>query len=161
MNNQVLIRFAQKKDAPKILDFIQALAKYEKLSHEVTADTQQLEETLFGQHSYAEVLIAESENTSVGFALFFHNYSTFLGQPGLYLEDLFVKPEARGLGVGKAFLQKLAKIALERKCGRLEWSVLDWNEPAIGFYTSIGAKAMDEWTVYRMTETAMQKFIAQ
>jgi GNAT superfamily N-acetyltransferase len=151
----VSIRPATESDVPLILAFIRALAEYERLAHACVATEEQVRATLFGAHRYAEVLIAEEEGTAVGFALFFHNYSTFLAQPGIYLEDLFVKPEARGKGVGRALLARLAAIALERNCGRLEWSVLDWNEPAIRFYESLGAVAMDEWTVYRVTGDAL------
>ena len=149
------IRFAETADAPLILTFITGLAEYEKLSHEMRATEEQLRETLFGPRRYAEVIIGEFEGRPVGFALFFHNYSTFLGQPGIYLEDLFVTPEMRGHGFGKALLTFLAKLAVERKCGRLEWSVLDWNAPAIGFYKKLGAVTMDEWTVFRLTGEAL------
>jgi GNAT superfamily N-acetyltransferase len=149
------IRFAETADAPLVLEFIRGLAEYEKLSHEVRATEAQLRETLFGPRRYAEVIIGEFEGRPVGFALFFHNYSTFLGQPGIYLEDLFVTPEMRGHGFGTALLTFLAKLAVERKCGRLEWSVLDWNAPAIGFYKKLGAVTMDEWTVFRLTGEAL------
>jgi GNAT superfamily N-acetyltransferase len=149
------IRFAGEADVPLILHFIKGLADYEKLTHEVRATEAQLRETLFGARRYAEVIIGEFEGAPVGFALFFHNYSTFLGQPGIYLEDLFVKPEMRGRGFGKALLTFLAKLAVERKCGRLEWSVLDWNAPAIGFYKKLGAVPMDEWTIFRLTGDAL------
>lgn len=149
------IRLAEPADAPLILQFIQGLAEYEKLSHEVRATEEQLRETLFGPRCYAEVIIGEFAGRPVGFALFFHNYSTFLGQPGIYLEDLFVQPEMRGRGFGKALLTFLARLAVERKCGRLEWSVLDWNAPAIGFYKKLGAITMDEWTVFRLTGDAL------
>jgi GNAT superfamily N-acetyltransferase len=146
-----VIRPATPADVPVIAELIRALADYERLSHEVVLDETSLREHLFGERPYAEVLLAEQEGAVVGFALFFHNYSTFLARPGIYLEDLFVRPEHRGAGHGKALLAHLASLAVERGCGRLEWSVLDWNEPSIAFYKSLGAAAMDEWTVYRLT----------
>jgi GNAT superfamily N-acetyltransferase len=155
------LRTATSKDAGLILAFIKKLAEYEKLSHEVVATEWELERTLFGPKPFAEVAIAELKGKPVGFALFFHNYSTFLGKPGLYLEDLFVEPETRGLGVGKALLIYLAKLAEERGCGRFEWAVLDWNEPSIRFYESLGAVAMKEWTVYRETGQALTKLASQ
>ncbi len=150
------IRMATIKDVPTIRYFIQALADYEKLSHEMIATDADLESSLFSENPGAEVLIAEETDSEghvlvVGFSLFFHNYSTFLGKKGLYLEDLFVLPEYRGKGYGKGLLKELARIAVARDCGRLEWSVLDWNAPAIDFYKSIGAKFMDGWTVNRLT----------
>lgn len=151
------IRAAQRSDVPLILTFICELAAYEKLAEEVVATTETLTATLFGRHPAAEVLIAELHGTPVGFALFFHNYSTFLGQAGIYLEDLFVRPGARGHGVGRALLSRLAVIAKERGCGRLEWAVLDWNELAIGFYKSVGATAQSDWTTYRLTEDALTR----
>lgn len=153
------IREATKQDAKIIVDFIKALAIYEKLEHEAIATEEKIIATLFGEKRFAECLIAESNNKPAGFALFFHNYSTFLAKPGIYLEDLFVQPEFRGQGIGKALLQRLAQLALERNCGRLEWSVLDWNKPAIDFYMDLGAKPMSEWTVFRMTETEMKTFV--
>jgi len=149
------IRFATIEDVATIKSFIQALADYEKLSHEMVATDENLANSLFGEKPEAEVLLAEEQGTTVGFALFFHNYSTFLGQKGIYLEDLFVLPETRGKGYGKKLLSKLAEIALQRNCGRLEWSVLDWNTPAIDFYKSIGAEFMDGWTVNRLTGTTL------
>jgi GNAT superfamily N-acetyltransferase len=149
------IRAATERDAGLILRFITGLAEYEKLTHEVQATESQLRETLFGTRRYAEVLIGEHEGRPVGFALFFHNYSTFLGRPGIYLEDLFVLPELRGRGFGKALLAHLAALAVERGCGRLEWSVLDWNAPAIGFYKKLGAVPMDAWTIFRLTGEAL------
>ena len=140
---------------PAIAALIRALAAYERLSHEVALDEAALREHLFGERPYAEVLIAEEPGAVVGFALFFHNFSTFLGKPGLYLEDLFVVPEHRGAGHGKALLARLAQIARDRGCGRLEWSVLDWNEPSIQFYRSLGARPMDDWTTYRLTGGAL------
>jgi GNAT superfamily N-acetyltransferase len=142
---------ATRSDVPVILALIKELAEYERLAHEVVATEAILTETLFGERPYAEVMLAFYENNPVGYALFFHSYSTFLGRPGLYLEDLYVRPSLRGKGIGKALLATLARIALDRKCGRLEWAVLNWNEPAIGFYKSLGAKPMDSWTVYRLT----------
>lgn len=152
-----VIRFAEREDAAVILRFIRGLAEYERLSHEVTATEELLRETLFGARQVAEVIIGEFRGEAVGFALFFHNYSTFLGRPGIYLEDLFVKPEMRGHGFGKVLLAYLAKLATERKCGRVEWSVLDWNTPAIGFYQKLGAVAKDEWTVHRLTGEALDR----
>ncbi|MDX2087497.1 MAG: GNAT family N-acetyltransferase [Kofleriaceae bacterium] len=145
------IRFAVRTDVPAILGFIKDLAAYEKLSHEVVADETKLETTLFGPRPSAEVLIAEVDGATVGFALFFESYSTFLAKPGLYLEDLFVRPSARGAGVGSALLSALARIAVQRHYGRFEWSVLDWNEPALRLYRSLGATPMSEWTVQRLT----------
>lgn len=145
------IRFATSEDVSYILQFIQELADYEKLSHEVVATDNVLQENLFGENRRgAEVLIAEWENTPIGFALFFHNFSTFLGRSGIYLEDLYVQPQHRGKGFGKALLDAVKAIAQTRNCGRLEWSVLDWNTPAISFYERYGAKPMSEWTVYRL-----------
>lgn len=155
MTDKLSIRFAESQDVPLILSFIKQLAAYEKLSHEVVATEQSLLETLFGPNPCAEVMIAELDGQPTGFALFFQNYSTFLGRPGIYLEDLFVLPEARGKGVGKQLLVKLSQIAVERGCGRLEWSVLDWNKPAIDFYNSIAAIPMDSWTVNRLTGKAL------
>lgn len=149
------IRIAVPEDAALILQFIRGLADYEKLAHACVATEEALQRTLFGPRPYAEILIAEHEGNPAGFALFFHNYSTFLAQPGIYLEDLFVLPELRGLGIGKALLLELARIAVQRDCGRLEWSVLDWNEPAIGFYKKLGAVPMDEWTMFRLTGPAL------
>jgi GNAT superfamily N-acetyltransferase len=146
-----VIRPATPDDTPIIAGLIRALAEYERLAHEVTFDEAELREHLFGERRFAEVILAEHESEVVGFALFFHNFSTFLGKPGIYLEDLFVQPEHRGAGHGRALLAALARIAVERGCGRLEWSVLDWNEPSIAFYRSLGAVPMDEWTTYRLT----------
>jgi GNAT superfamily N-acetyltransferase len=145
------ISIATEDDVPLILSFIKELAEYENLSHEVYATEDLLREYLFGERRGAEVVIGHHGEDPAGFALFFHNFSTFLGRPGIYLEDLYVTPELRGKGVGRALLTYLAKLAKERNCGRLEWSVLDWNEPAIKLYESIGAVPMDEWTVYRLT----------
>jgi GNAT superfamily N-acetyltransferase len=145
------IRNATEADVPLILDFIKALAEYERLADKVVATEDMIRRTLFGNPRYAEVIIAESDGEPAGFALFFHNYSTFLAAPGIYLEDLFVNPEARGKGIGKALLARLAQIAKSRNCGRLEWAVLNWNKPSIEFYERLGAKPMNEWTVYRLT----------
>lgn len=145
------IREATKSDLSLILSFIKDLAAYEKLSHEVTADEQQLERTLFGNHPSAKVIIGYYDGKPAAFSIYFTNYSTFLSKPGMYLEDLFVKPEFRGKGLGKAMLLHLAKIAHEKGYGRFEWAVLDWNEPAIEFYKSLGAVPMNEWTVFRLT----------
>ncbi len=150
-----MIRPASRADVPEIVSLIRALAVYEKLPHEVDLDDAALAEHLFGPRPYAECLMAEDAGAVVGFALFFHNYSTFGGKPGLYLEDLFVIPEARGRGHGKALFLELARLAKARNCGRLEWAVLDWNEPAIGFYKSLGAVAKDEWTTYRLMGDAL------
>jgi GNAT superfamily N-acetyltransferase len=150
------IRPAQRDDVALILTLIGELADYEKLSDQVVADPAQLAEHLFGPRPFAEVLIGELDDQAAGFALFFHNYSTFLGKPGIYLEDLYVRPGARGAGLGKALLGSLAGLALERGCGRLEWSVLDWNQPAIEFYQRLGARAQDDWTVYRLTGSALR-----
>lgn len=151
------IRFAEAADTPVILSFIRALADYEKLSDACVADEATLKAHLFGARPYAEVLLIEEAGAPAGFALFFHNFSTFLGKPGVYLEDLFVDPAQRGKGYGKALLKRLAEITLERGCGRLEWSVLDWNKPSIDFYLSLGAKPMDEWTIYRLEGETLGK----
>ena len=150
MNGKTEIRFATAQDIPIILDFIKKLAEYEKMSDEVVATEELLNEWIF-QKQKAEVIFALEDGKEVGFALFFHNFSTFLGKAGIYLEDLFVLSEYRGRGHGKALLSKLAEIACERGCGRLEWSCLDWNKPSIDFYLSLGASPMDDWTVYRGT----------
>ena len=148
---QFHIESATERDAPVILKLIKDLAEYERLSHEVVATEESLRKSLFGARRTVEVLLGYASNEPAGFAVFFHNYSTFLGRPGIYLEDLFVVPEWRRRGLGRKLLAYVARIAVERRCGRLEWSVLDWNEPAIGFYKKLGARAMDEWTVYRVT----------
>lgn len=155
MSGTITIRAAVPNDAELIYHFICALAEYEKLRDEVRTTPEGLAARLFGERRYAEVLIAEADGAPVGFALFFHNFSTFEGRPGIYLEDLYVAPEARGLGAGKALLAQLAALAVERNCARLEWSVLDWNAPSIAFYKSLGAKAMDEWTIYRLDGAAL------
>jgi GNAT superfamily N-acetyltransferase len=152
-----LIRPARPEDVSTIAALIRALAEYERLSHEVVFQEAELREHLFGARRYAEVMLAEEDGAVVGFALFFHTYSTFLARPSLYLEDLFVRPEHRGKGYGKALLQHLAGLALERGCGRLEWAVLDWNEPAINFYKSLGAVPMHDWTVFRVTGDALRR----
>jgi GNAT superfamily N-acetyltransferase len=150
-----VIRNARPDDIDTIAELIRALAEYERLSHEAQFDVADLRDALFGARPYAEVLLAESSGEVVGFALFFHNFSTFLARPGIYLEDLFVRPEHRGGGHGRALLAALARIALEQGCGRLEWSVLDWNEPSIAFYRALGALPMDDWTTYRLTGNAL------
>ena len=160
MNDRVTIRPATERDVPTILGFIRALAQYEHLEHEVVATEDMLRKTLFGPRPYAEVVFACLEDKPVGFALFFHNYSTFLGKPGIYLEDLFVHPEARGRGLGKRLLTWLAKTAVERDCGRLEWAVLDWNEPSIRFYKSLGAVHKHEWQIFRLTGDALNSVAA-
>ena len=149
------IRPATSADLPLIAQFIRDLADYERLAHEVRFNEAVLGDRLFGARPYAEVLIGEIDGSPQGFALFFHNFSTFEGKPGVYLEDLFVRPEARGSGLGKAFLAALAQIAIQRDCARLEWWVLDWNDPAISFYKKLGAKPMDEWTTFRVDGDAL------
>ena len=154
------IRFATAADITIIGQFIRDLAEYEKLAHAVRFDEVVMAQKLFGPRPYAEVLIGEIDGEPQGFALFFHNFSTFEGRPGIYLEDLFVRPDARGSGLGKALLGKLAALAVERDCARLEWSVLDWNTPAIDFYKALGATAMDEWTVFRVAGSALTELAA-
>ncbi len=151
------IRAAVEEDAPLILRLIEELAEYERLSQEVVATEGSLRRSLFGERPFAEALIAELGDEPAGFALFFHSFSTFLGRPGVYLEDLYVRPEFRGSGLGRALLVYQARLALERGCGRLEWSVLDWNEPAIGFYKGLGAAPVDGWTGYRVTGKALEE----
>lgn len=158
INEQVQIVAATESDCGEILKFIKGLAQYEKLENEVSATEEKLRNSLFGKGKFAEVIFLVANGEKVGFALFFHNYSTFLAQPGIYLEDLFVFPDKRGLGYGKMLFKYLAKLAVERGCGRLEWSVLDWNQPAIDFYLSFGAIPMKEWTGYRLTGKALQEF---
>ncbi len=150
------IRSATEADVPLILQFIRDLARYEKLEHKVVATEEGLRQTLFANPRFAEVIIASADGSPVGFALFFHNYSTFLGQPGIYLEDLFVKPEMRGRGYGKALLAHLARLAKERGCGRVEWSVLDWNTPAIDFYKGLGAIPLEDWRMFRLGGDALE-----
>jgi len=154
--NEIEIKIAVKNDAPIILEFIKKLAEYEKLTHEVTATVDSLEKSIFENHE-AEAIIAYDKNEPVGFAIYFHNFSTFLGKKGLYLEDLFVIPEHRGRGIGKKMLRYLSRIALERDCGRFEWSVLDWNEPALKFYESIGAELKKEWIITRLSGKALRE----
>ncbi|MCD4769936.1 MAG: GNAT family N-acetyltransferase [Bacteroidales bacterium] len=156
---EIEFRKAEKKDISLIFSFIRELARYEKLSSEVTTDEETLERYLFGERRYAEIIFAIVDNSEAGFVLFYHNFSTFIGKPGIYIEDLYVKPEIRGKGVGKALLSHISQLALERKCGRVEWSVLNWN-PARQFYESIGAKVMDEWMVYRLNEIAINNLAA-
>jgi GNAT superfamily N-acetyltransferase len=153
--SNLILRFAEPTDYSVLFQLIQGLAEYEKLSHAVTGDALALKEHLFGSHRYIEAILAETAGQAVAFALFFHNYSTFLTKPGIYLEDLFVLPEYRRQGIGKALISKVAQIAIERDCGRLEWSVLDWNEPAKAFYRSIGASILDDWRICRVTEDAL------
>ena len=156
MKEELGFRYAERKDTPLILAFIKALAEYEKMLDEVVADEKILEEWIFDKKK-AEVVFGMSDGKEVGFALFFHNFSTFLGRAGIYLEDLYVLPEYRGKGYGKAILKKLASIAVERKCGRLEWWCLDWNKPSIDFYLSLGAEPMKDWTVYRIAGDTLKK----
>ena len=154
------IRPAQPNEAGLILEFIKKLADYERCSYEVVADEATIYQSIFVEKA-AEVVFAEEDGLVIGFALFFHNFSTFVGRKGLYLEDLFIIPEKRGLGYGKAILKYLADIAIERHCGRMEWICLDWNAPSLAFYRSIGAIPMDEWTVQRMTEETVKRFVAE
>lgn len=157
----VEIRPAQAADVPAILDLIRALAEYERLSGEVVATEDALRQTLFGERRYAEALLAESDGAAAGFALFFHNYSTFLARPGIYLEDLYVRPESRGCGIGRRLLAEVAHIAVARGCGRLEWAVLDWNAPVIAFYQRLGARPLKEWIVNRLTGESLEALAAQ
>ncbi|HVO75357.1 MAG TPA: GNAT family N-acetyltransferase [Ignavibacteriaceae bacterium] len=156
---RIKIREADYKDASLIMSFIKELAEYEKLADSVVASENLILENIFGERKYAEVIIAEYNDEPAGQALFFHNFSTFLGKPGIYLEDLYVRPHLRGNGIGKALLQYLVNIAKERKCGRIEWAVLDWNTPAIEFYKSMGAVLMKDWTIFRLTEDKYENFI--
>jgi len=155
MSSNLIVRFAQPSDCTTLFELIQGLAEYEKLSHAVTGNAQALKEHLFGSPKYIDAILAEAAGKAVGFALFFHNYSTFLTKPGIYLEDLFVLPEYRRQGIGKALLTKLAQIAIERDCGRLEWSVLDWNLSAQEFYRSMGASILEDWRICRVNEEAL------
>jgi GNAT superfamily N-acetyltransferase len=155
MSDAITIRPAREDEVPLVLQFVRELAEYEHLLHEAVATEERVRRHLFGPRPYAEVVFACLDDVPVGFALFFHNYSTFLGKPGIYLEDLFVRPNARGKGLGKALLTWLAAQAVKRDCGRLEWAVLDWNEPSIRFYKSLGARAMAEWNVYRLDGEAL------
>ena len=157
MTAQITIRPAAEHEVPEVLRFIRELAVYERLEHEMVATEEALRQALFGPRPYAEVVFACLDGAPVGFALFFHNFSTFLGKPGIYLEDLFVRPEARGRGAGQRLLAWLASTALERGCGRLDWAVLDWNAPAIGFYRKLGAVAEDEWTILRVSGAALER----
>ena len=154
------IRFAEVKDIPAILKFIKELAVYEKLEHEVTATEDILKEWIF-EKKKAEVLIALEDDVEIGYALFFHNFSTFLGKAGIYLEDLYISPNYRGLGYGKSLLKRLAKIAVERGCERLDWQCLDWNKPSIDFYLSLNASPMEEWTTYRLSHDNLKKFASE
>ena len=158
---EIVLRTARRDDVPLILAFVRELAGYEKLAHEAVADEATLAAQLFGERPAAEVIIAEVDGEPAGFALFFHNFSTFLGRRGLYLEDLFVRPQFRGLGLGKRLMVHLAKLAVERDCGRFEWSVLDWNAPAIALYRELGALPMDEWTVQRVSGDALKALAAR
>lgn len=151
-NKKLIIREARKDDISVILEMIKELAEYEKLLHEVIITERQLEDVIFGPNKFVEVLIAEYEKKIAGQTIFFNNFSTFVGKPGLYIEDLYVRPEFRGNGIGKALLSRVISLARERNCGRVEWVVLDWNKPAINFYKNMGAKPMDEWTIFRLTE---------
>lgn len=155
---ELRMRPASVEDVPLILDFIKELAVYEKLSHEVLANEDDLRRTLFGSHRFGEVLLAWLGDEPTGYALYFHNYSTFLGRQGLYVEDLYVTPKARSRGIGKAMLKTVVQLAVERGCGRVEWSVLDWNVPAIEFYRSLGAKPLSEWTTFRLTGDELAAF---
>lgn len=157
----IAVRTAAPADLPLIAAFIRELAEYENLSHEVRFDEAALAQHLFGERPYAEAIIGEVAGEAQGFALFFHNYSTFEGRPGIYLEDLFVRPAARGAGLGKALLRHVAGLAMERGCARFEWAVLDWNTPSIGFYRSLGARPMDEWTVMRLDGDALSELANQ
>jgi GNAT superfamily N-acetyltransferase len=161
MNSELIIREATPADTSAIFHLIEALADYEKLSHQVTGTPETLKKHLFGDRPYAEVIVAEVAEKVIGFALFFHNYSTFLTKPGIYLEDLFVLPDYRGKGIGKALLASVAKLAMARNCGRLEWSVLDWNEPAIEFYQRQGAAVLPDWRICRVTGTDLERLASQ
>jgi GNAT superfamily N-acetyltransferase len=161
MSDNITIRPATEQDVRAILEFIRSLAEYERLGHEVVATEDGLRRTLFGPRAYAEVVFACVDDEPVGFALFFHNYSTFLGKPGIYLEDLFVRPEARGRGIGKRLFAWLANTTVQRDCGRMEWAVLDWNEPSIGFYKSLGAVPKHEWQIFRLTGEPLATLASQ
>ncbi len=158
--NNLDIRPASQKDAETIFGFIKELAIYEKAEHEVKTTADEIRLTLFAENSTTRALIAEREGQALGFAVFFHNYSTWLGKPGIYLEDLYVSPDFRGQGIGKALLKKIAGIAVDENCGRFEWAVLDWNTPAIEFYQSVGARPLDEWIIYRLTGDSLRDFAA-
>ena len=157
MASNLELRFALEDDVAIVLQLIKELAEYERLAHAVVATEEVLRETLFGPRPYAEAILAFVDGQPVGFALFFHNYSTFLASPGIYLEDLFVRPEFRGLGIGKKLMSAVAALAVERGCGRFEWAVLDWNEPSIAFYEKLGAKPQSDWTVMRLTGEELLK----
>jgi GNAT superfamily N-acetyltransferase len=161
MSNRVTIRAAAVDEVPLVLEFVRELAVYERLEHEMTATAEGFASALFGPRPCAEAVFACLDGTPVGYALFFRTFSSFVGKPGIFLEDLFVRPHARGRGVGKRLLAWLARTALERGCGRLEWAVLDWNEPSIGFYRSLGAVAQDQWTTYRLTDEALELLARQ
>ena len=161
MSDTSRIRGATPADVKLILGLIRELAEYEKLAHQVVATEEDIRNSLFGPRPAAECLVAEFAGAPAGFALFFHNFSTFLGKPGIYLEDLYVKPELRGKGIGRKLLAHLAALAVSRGCGRFEWAVLDWNEPAIGFYRSIGARMLDDWKINRLTGEALEKLAAE
>ncbi|HKQ60343.1 MAG TPA: GNAT family N-acetyltransferase [Candidatus Polarisedimenticolaceae bacterium] len=161
MSAELALEPATAADAPLVLSLIQELASYERLAHEVRATVDDLRRTLFGARPAAEVVLARWAQAPAGFALYFHNYSTFLGRPGIYLEDLFVRPDYRSRGIGRALLAHLAKLAVERGCGRLEWAVLDWNEAAIGFYARLGAEPQREWTTYRLAGLALASLAHQ
>jgi GNAT superfamily N-acetyltransferase len=156
-SDAITIRPAAAHEMPLVLEFVRELAIYERLEHEMTATAEDFAAALFGSQACAEVVFACLDDAPVGYALFFRTFSTFVGKPGIFLEDLFVRPQARGHGVGKRLLAWLARTALERGCGRLEWAVLDWNEPSIGFYRRLGAVAQDEWTAYRLTDAALEQ----
>ena len=158
---EFIIRSATSADSQLLLGFIKELAQYEKLSHAVVASSAILEQNLFGERPYAEVLIAEFQGQAIGYALFFHSFSTFTGRPGIYVEDIYVQPQLRGNGFGKNLMSYIARLAIERNCSRMEWSVLDWNEPSIQFYRSIGAVAMDGWSVQRLDGAALGNFAAE
>ena len=160
-NTDSRIRSAAPADVRLILELIRELAEYEKLAHQVVATEEDIRNSLFGPRPAAECLIAEFDGAPAGFALFFHNFSTFLGKPGIYLEDLYVKPELRGKGIGRKLLAHLAQLTVSRGCGRFEWAVLDWNEPAIGFYRSIGARMLDDWKINRLTGEALERLAAE
>ncbi len=156
-DSDIRISIATETDIPLILSFINGLAEYERLADQVVATEEILRDSLFGPQKFAEVVIARRENVAAGFAVFFHNFSTFLGRPGIYLEDLFVLPEFRKKGIGKALLTYLARLAVERKCGRMEWAVLDWNKSAMGFYGRMGAVCLDDWRIFRLTGDALER----
>lgn len=158
-DDKLVLKQASPEDVPLILSFIKEIADYEKLSHEVVATEETLHKSLFGKNANTEVIIAYYENKPAGYAVFFHNFSTFIGKNGLYLEDIYVKPELRGEGIGGKIFNHLVKLAVERNCGRMEWSVLNWNTPAINFYKKLGAEPMEEWTVYRLTEEKLKALI--